>query len=72
MTDTVDTIIIGAGVVGLAIARKMALAGDEVIVLEAEAAIESELEALKAQVRSTAPAPAQAPAPASAATEDRK
>jgi phage shock protein A len=45
---------------------------EEIAELEAEAAIESELEALKAQVRSTAPAPAQAPAPASAATEDRK
>ena len=39
MTDTVDTIIIGAGVVGLAIARRMAMAGHEVVVLEAEDAI---------------------------------
>jgi L-2-hydroxyglutarate oxidase LhgO len=39
MTDTVDTIIIGAGVVGLALARRMAMAGREVVVLEAEDAI---------------------------------
>ncbi len=39
MTDTVDTIIIGAGVVGLALARRMAMAGHEVVVLEAEDAI---------------------------------
>jgi len=34
MIDRVDSIVVGAGVVGLAIARKLALAGDEVIVLE--------------------------------------
>ncbi|NQV83289.1 MAG: NAD(P)/FAD-dependent oxidoreductase [Rhodospirillales bacterium] len=39
MTDTVDTIVIGAGVVGLAIARRMALGGGEVVVLESENAI---------------------------------
>lgn len=39
MTDTVDTLVIGAGVIGLAIARRMALAGREVVVLEAEDAI---------------------------------
>ncbi|MBT3304931.1 MAG: NAD(P)/FAD-dependent oxidoreductase [Alphaproteobacteria bacterium] len=50
MTDTVDTIIIGAGVVGLAIARKMALAGDEVIVLEAEAAIGTGLSSRNSEV----------------------
>jgi L-2-hydroxyglutarate oxidase LhgO len=33
--DKVDCIVIGAGVIGLAIARKLALAGREVIVLEA-------------------------------------
>jgi L-2-hydroxyglutarate oxidase LhgO len=32
--DTVDTVVIGAGVVGLAVARALALAGREVIVLE--------------------------------------
>ena len=35
MIDRVDSIVVGAGVVGLAIARQLALAGDEVIVLEA-------------------------------------
>ena len=33
--DKVDCVVIGAGVVGLAIARRLALAGREVIVLEA-------------------------------------
>jgi len=39
--EHVDTIIIGAGVVGLAIARHLAMAGQEVLVLEAEPAIGS-------------------------------
>jgi L-2-hydroxyglutarate oxidase LhgO len=39
MTETVDTIVIGAGVIGLAIARRMAMAGREVVVLEAADAI---------------------------------
>lgn len=34
--DTVDVVVIGAGVVGLAVARSLALAGREVIILEAE------------------------------------
>src|SRR6202011_4113194 len=33
--DKVDCVVVGAGVIGLAIARKLALAGREVIVLEA-------------------------------------
>ena len=33
--ETVDCVVIGAGVVGLAVARALALAGREVIVLEA-------------------------------------
>ena len=37
--DDVDCVVIGAGVVGLAIARELASAGREVMVLEAEAAI---------------------------------
>lgn len=37
--ETIDCAVIGAGVVGLAIARRLALAGREVIVLEAEKAI---------------------------------
>ena len=35
MTETVECIVVGAGVVGLAIARRFAIAGREVIVLEA-------------------------------------
>jgi L-2-hydroxyglutarate oxidase LhgO len=35
MTERVDCVVIGAGVIGLAIARELALAGHEVIVLEA-------------------------------------
>lgn len=34
MTDAVDAVVIGAGVVGLAIARELALAGHETVVLE--------------------------------------
>ena len=37
--ERVDTVVIGAGVVGLAVARALALAGREVIVLETENAI---------------------------------
>jgi len=37
--DSVDSVVIGAGVVGLAVARALALAGHEVIMLEAEDAI---------------------------------
>ena len=36
MTESVDCIVIGAGVVGLAVARRLAMAGKEVIVLESE------------------------------------
>ncbi|MFT4243385.1 MAG: NAD(P)/FAD-dependent oxidoreductase [Acidovorax sp.] len=39
MTDTVDCVVIGAGVVGLAVARALALQGREVLVLEAAGAI---------------------------------
>ena len=37
--ETVDAVVIGAGVVGLAVARSLALAGREVLVLESENAI---------------------------------
>ena len=37
--DRVDAVVVGAGVVGLAIARELALAGREVIILDAEDAI---------------------------------
>lgn len=39
MTDRVEAVVIGAGVVGLAVARALALSGREVIVLESEDAI---------------------------------
>ncbi len=39
MTESIDCAVIGAGVVGLAIARELALAGREVLILEAENAI---------------------------------
>ena len=39
MVDSVECVVVGAGVVGLAIARALALEGREVIVLEAEHAI---------------------------------
>lgn len=37
--ETVDTIVIGAGVIGLAVARALAMRGREVLILEAESAI---------------------------------
>src|SRR5581483_10302960 len=37
--DKVDCVVVGAGVIGLAIARKLAQAGREVIILEAADAI---------------------------------
>jgi L-2-hydroxyglutarate oxidase LhgO len=37
--ESVDSVVIGAGVVGLAVARVLALAGREVVILEAEDAI---------------------------------
>lgn len=39
MTDAVDCVVVGAGVVGLAVARALALQGREVMVLEAADAI---------------------------------
>src|SRR5215468_190731 len=36
MADRIDCVVIGAGVVGLAVARALALAGREVLLLEAE------------------------------------
>ena len=39
MTEKIDCVVIGAGVVGLAVARAMQLRGRETIVLEAERAI---------------------------------
>jgi len=39
VSDSVDCVVIGAGVIGLAIARKLAMSGRDVIVLEREDAI---------------------------------
>lgn len=39
MTEPVDAVVIGAGVIGLAVARALARAGRDVVVLEREAAI---------------------------------
>ena len=48
--DRVDSVIVGAGVVGLAVARALAMAGHEVIVLEAEASIGSITSARNSEV----------------------
>ena len=50
MSDVVDTVVIGAGVVGLAIARELALRGREVIVLEKNRAIGEETSARNSEV----------------------
>jgi L-2-hydroxyglutarate oxidase LhgO len=42
MTEKVDAVVVGAGVVGLAVARKLAVAGLEVVLLEALSAIGTE------------------------------
>jgi L-2-hydroxyglutarate oxidase LhgO len=50
MTDTVDCVVIGAGVVGLAVARALALVGREVIVLEKERWIGAETSSRNSEV----------------------
>ena len=50
MTESIECVVIGAGVVGLAVAREMALAGHETIVLEAGAAIGQETSARNSEV----------------------
>jgi L-2-hydroxyglutarate oxidase LhgO len=45
MTDSVDCVVVGAGVVGLAIARAIAMTGAEVVVLERNDAIGTETSA---------------------------
>jgi len=50
MTEKVDCIVIGAGVVGLAVARRLAMAGREVIVLEAADAIGTETSSRNSEV----------------------
>ncbi len=50
MTETVDSVVIGAGVVGLAVARALALAGREVLVLEACGAIGTQTSSRNSEV----------------------
>ena len=50
MSDTVDTVVIGAGVVGLAIARALAMSGREVIVLEKNQGIGEETSSRNSEV----------------------
>ena len=48
--DTVDTVVIGAGVVGLACAHSLARAGREVIVIERETAFGTVISARNSEV----------------------
>src|SRR5690606_36876993 len=48
--ERVDCVVVGAGVVGLAVARALALAGREVLILEAEAAISTGTSARTSEV----------------------
>jgi len=48
--DQVQTVVVGAGVIGLAIARRLAVRGQEVLVLEAEAAIGQHTSSRNSQV----------------------
>lgn len=50
MSEAVETVVIGAGVVGLACARELALAGREVLVLERHALIGSEVSSRNSEV----------------------
>ena len=50
MVERLDCVVIGAGVVGLAVARALAIAGREVIVLEAANAIGSETSSRNSEV----------------------
>lgn len=48
--ERVDSVVIGAGVVGLAVARALAMAGREVLILESEAAIGTATSARNSEV----------------------
>src|SRR4249920_979017 len=50
MPEKIDCAVIGAGVVGLAIARELALAGREVVILEAEDAFGTHTSARNSEV----------------------
>lgn len=48
--EIIDTLVIGAGVVGLAVAREMAMVGHEVIIVESNKAIGQEISARNSEV----------------------
>ena len=48
--ESVDCVVIGAGVVGLAVSRRLAMAGREVIVLEAEGIVGSHTSSRNSEV----------------------
>ncbi len=48
--ETVNAVVVGAGVVGLAVARELALAGREVLIIEAEAAFGTQTSARNSEV----------------------
>jgi len=50
MMESVDAVVVGAGVIGLAIARRLALEGREVLVLERHGAIGSETSSRNSEV----------------------
>jgi L-2-hydroxyglutarate oxidase LhgO len=50
VTDTIDCVVIGAGVVGLAVAARLALAGSDVVVLERHAEIGAETSSRNSEV----------------------
>lgn len=50
MTERVECVVIGAGIIGLAVARKLALQGCEVVVLEAHEAIGTETSSRNSEV----------------------
>lgn len=50
MTETTDAIVIGAGVIGLAVARELAMHGRQVIVIERNAAIGQETSSRNSEV----------------------
>jgi L-2-hydroxyglutarate oxidase LhgO len=50
MAESVDCVVVGAGVVGLAAARALAIAGNEVVILEQHAAIGTETSSRNSEV----------------------
>lgn len=50
ITETTETLVVGAGVIGLAVARRLAMAGRDVVVLEASAVIGNETSSRNSEV----------------------